>query len=198
MDFDQGKARIMDALLAHGINTVDLVFGESFGSATAAMMLLRQRVTAHSMILNGPQHMSLGPLNALVSWYIPRNQHRLVGNVAEARATGRFPWLLKAYTRSSDSSLARMFQPMAENISLETLKNAMSEALLLYDTIGAFPPDATAHVAVWRGAKEPNMRGAYASFAGCSPRSRTIPSPASDTARYCSILGWLLQKSRRL
>ena len=187
-----------DWLLARGINTVDLVFGESFGSATAAMMLLRRRVAVRSMILNGPQHMSPGPLNALLSWCIPRNQHRLVRNVAKTKATGRFPWLLKAYTRSSDASLARMFQPMAGNVSLKTLQNAMSEALSLYDTIGSYPPDATARVAVWRGAKEPNMRGAYASFAGCSPRSRTIPSPASDTARYCSILGWLLQRSRRL
>jgi pimeloyl-ACP methyl ester carboxylesterase len=87
---------VEDWLLAHGISTVDLVFGESFGSATAAMMLLRQRVAVHSMILNGPQHMSLGPLNTLVSWCIPRNQHRLVRNVAKTKATGRFPWLLKA------------------------------------------------------------------------------------------------------
>lgn len=66
---------------------------------------------------------------------------------------------------------------MAENISLETLKNAMSEALLLYDTIGAFPPDATAHVAVWRGAKEPNMRGALRELRKVFPALEDHPFP---------------------
>ena len=164
-------------LLSHGINTVDLVFGESFGSATAAMMLLRRRVAVRSMILSGPQHMSLGPLNALVSWYIPRNQHRLVRSITKTKMTGRFPWLLKAYTRSSDASLARMFQPMAENISLETLQNAMSEALSLYDTIGSCPPDATARVAVWRGAKEPNMKGALRELRKVFPALEDHPFP---------------------
>ena len=173
----ESALHVEDWLLARGINTVDLVFGESFGSAMAAMLFLRRHIEVRAMVLNGPQHMSLGPLNALISWYIPRNQHRLVGNVAEAKATGRFPWLLKAYTRSSDASLARMFQPMAGNISLETLQNAMSEALSLYDTIGSYPPDATARVAVWRGAKEPNMRGALRELRKVFPALEDHPFP---------------------
>lgn len=174
---EESAQHVEDWLLAHGINTVDLVFGESFGSATAAMLFLRRHIEVHSMILNGPQHMSLGPLNTLISWYIPRNQHRLLNNVAEAKATGHFPWLLKAYTRSSDASLARMFQPMAENISLETLQNAMSEALLLYDAIGSYPPDATARIVVWRGAKEPNMRGALRRLRKVFPALEDHPFP---------------------
>ena len=174
---EESSWHVEDWLLAHSIETIDLVFGESFGSATAAMLFLRRRVKVRSMILNGPQYMGLGPLNALVSWYIPRSQHRLVDNVAEAKATGSFPWLLKAYTRSSDASLARMFQPMAENISLETLQNAMSEALSLYDTIGSYPPDAAAHVAVWRGAKEPNMRDALRELRKVFPALEDHPFP---------------------
>ena len=67
--------------------------------------------------------------------------------------------------------------PMAENISLETLQNAMSEALLLYDAIGSYPPDATARVAVWRGAKEPNMRGALRRLRKVFPALDDHPFP---------------------
>ena len=51
---EESARHVEDWLLAHGICTVDLVFGESFGSATAATMLLRHRVAVRSMILNGP------------------------------------------------------------------------------------------------------------------------------------------------
>ena len=46
------------------------------------------------------------------------------------------------------------------NVSYDTLKNAMSEALRLYETIDGFSPDPSARVAVWYGAKESNMKTA--------------------------------------
>ena len=43
---------------------VDLLFGESLGCATAAIIFYRQSVQVDYLILNGAQHIDLGPLNA--------------------------------------------------------------------------------------------------------------------------------------
>ena len=41
-----------------------------------------------------------------------------------------------------------------------TLQNCAKEALQLYRDIDAYAPDPNAQVAVWYGAKEPNMKKA--------------------------------------
>lgn len=123
---------------------IELVFGESFGCATAGMLFHRQRVKVGSMILSGPQHMSLGILTGAMKAIIPRNQHRLLYHI-QARKT--LPWLLKLYTRTDDEKLLAQFRNVPPNISFVTLKNAMDEALRLYETIDSFEPEPAARVA---------------------------------------------------
>ena len=147
------ESYIRDHLDGH----IDLIFGESFGSATAGALFHRQRVRADSLILSGPQYMSLGIFNGFVTKGIPRNQYRLYSRIRDKK---KLPWLLKLYTRSDDASLLAQFSATPENISLETLQNCAKEALQLYRDIDAYAPDPNAKVAVWYGAKEPNMKKA--------------------------------------
>ena len=70
----------------------DLVFGESFGCATAGMLFHRKKVTVGSLIMNGPQYMNIGILSGLMSAIIPRNQYRLLYSIQERK---KLPWLLK-------------------------------------------------------------------------------------------------------
>ena len=86
---------------------VNLIFGESFGSATAGTLFHRQRVQADSLILSGPQYMNLGIINGFVTKVIPRNQYRLYNKLQDRK---KLPWLLKLYTRSDDESLLHSFQ----------------------------------------------------------------------------------------
>lgn len=136
---------------------IKLVFGESFGCATAGMLFHRQQVKVDALIMNGPQYMKLGLLTGLMAAIIPRNQHRLLYNIQTRK---RLPWLLKLYTRTDDEKLLAQFRNVPPNISFATLKNAMGEALRQYETIDGFEPDPSARVAVWYGAKEPNMKTA--------------------------------------
>ncbi len=145
---------------------IDLVFGESFGSATAAMLFSRQKVQVDAMILSGPQYMGLGPLNGFVTGYIPRNQFRLLDRVQNRK---KLPWLLKLYTRSDDAALLEQFKNVPAGISLETLKNCAAEALRLYGTIDTLEPDEDAKVGVWYGEKEPNMKKALAKLRRAFP-----------------------------
>lgn len=147
------EAYIRDHLDGH----VDLIFGESFGSATAGTLFHRQRVRADSLILSGPQYMSLGVFNGFVTKGIPHNQYRLYSRIRDRK---KLPWLLKLYTRSDDESLLAQFSATPENISLQTLQNCAKEGLRLYRDIDAYAPDPNAKVAVWYGAKEPNMKKA--------------------------------------
>ena len=144
---------IRDKLNGH----IDLIFGESFGSATAGTLFHRQRVQADSLILSGPQYMNLGIFNGFVANVIPRNQYRLYSKIRDRK---KLPWLLKLYTRSDDESLIAQFSAAPKNITLQTLQNCAKEALELYKDIDAYAPDPNAKVAVWYGAKEPNMKKA--------------------------------------
>ena len=92
------EAYIRDHLDGH----VDLIFGESFGSATAGALFHRQKVQTDSLILNGPQYMNLGIFNGFVTKVIPHNQYRLYSKIQDQK---KLPWLLKLYTRSDDESL---------------------------------------------------------------------------------------------
>ena len=51
---------------------IQLVFGESFGSATAAELFNRKNVQIDSMILSGPQYVNLGILDWFLKIYIPK------------------------------------------------------------------------------------------------------------------------------
>ena len=153
---------------------VDLVFGESFGCASAGMLFHRQKVRVSSLILSGPQYMRLGPLTGLLAAIIPRNQYRLMYNV---RTRKKLPWLLKLYTRTKDADLLAQFRYVPPNISLATLKNCMREALQLYETIDGFAPVPKAKVAVWYGAKEPNMRTALEKLKRAWPELEEHPFP---------------------
>lgn len=147
------EKHIQDNLDGH----VNLIFGESFGSATAGTLFHRQRVQADSLILSGPQYMNLGIFNGFVTKVIPRNQYRLYNKLQDRK---KLPWLLKLYTRSDDESLIAQFSATPENITLHTLQNCAKEGLQLYRDIDAYVPDPNAKVAVWYGAKEPNMKKA--------------------------------------
>ena len=96
------EAYIWDKLGGH----IDLVLGESFGSATAGTLFHRQRVRVDSLILSGPQYMSLGVFNGFVTKVIPHNQYRLYSRIRDKK---KLPWLLKLYTRSDDASLLAQF-----------------------------------------------------------------------------------------
>ena len=153
---------------------VDLVFGESFGCATAGMLFHRQCVKAGSMILNGPQYMNLGVMNGVMKAIIPRNQYRLLYSIQTRK---KLPFLLKLYTRTDDEKLLSQFKNVPQNISFDTLRNAMDEALRLYETIDGFRPDPSARVAVWYGAKEPNMKKALQKLKRAWPNLMDHPFP---------------------
>ena len=153
---------------------IDLVFGESFGCATAGMLFHRRRVKVGSMILSGPQYMDLGALNVLMSAIIPRNQYRLLYSIQTRK---KLPLLLKLYTRADDDKLLAQFGNVPPSISFATLKNAMEESLRLYEAIDAFLPDPDARVAVWYGAKEPNMKKALEKLRRAFPNAEEHPFP---------------------
>lgn len=162
------EAYIRDHLKGH----IDLIFGESFGCATAGTLFRRQRVQADSLILSGPQYMSLGVFNGFVTKVIPRNQYRLYSRIQGRK---KLPWLLKLYTRSDDESLLAQFSATPKNVSLETLQNCAKEALQLYRDIDAYAPDPNAKAAVWYGAKEPNMKKAVQKLKRAFPALEVRP-----------------------
>lgn len=165
------EAYISDNLEAH----VDLVFGESFGSASAGLLFHRQKVKIDSVIMNGPQYMKLGFLTGLLGRIIPKNQYRLIEKVKSGRESGKMPLMLKLYTRADDANMLKMFEAMPDNITLKTLQNCMNEAICLYDTIDAFEPDPNAKVSVWHGTGEPNMKTALKKLKRAFPNLEDHP-----------------------
>lgn len=154
---------------------IDLVFGESFGLATAGMLFHRQKARIGSLIMSGPQYMRLGALTGLVKRVIPKNQYGLVQKVRSGREGGRMPLMLKLYTRADDENMLKMFEAMPDNITLKTLQNCMEEALRLYEVIDRFEPDPDAKVSVWHGAKEPNMKKALEKLRRAFPAMEDRP-----------------------
>ncbi len=153
---------------------IDLVFGESFGCATAGALFHRQRVRVDSLIMSGPQYMSLGPFNGFVTKVIPRNQYRLLGKIQGRK---KLPLLLKLYTRTDDDKLLQQFSAVPPNISPETLQNCAREALRLYEEIERYKPDPEAKVGIWYGAKEPNMTKAVQKLKRAFPGVEFRPFP---------------------
>lgn len=154
---------------------IHLVFGESFGAATAGLLFHRQKVKVDSLIMSGPQYMNLGIFNKILLGVIPNNQYRLIQKVKAGRESGKMPLLLKLYTHADDANMLEMFKAMPENITLNTLKNCTAEALKLYDTIDAFEPEPNARVSVWYGAKEPNMKKALKKLMRAFPNAENHP-----------------------
>ncbi len=153
---------------------VDLVFGESFGCATAGTLFHRNRVRADSLIMSGPQYMSLGIFSGFVTNVIPRNQYRLLGKVQRQK---KLPLLLKLYTRTDNEKLLQQFAAIPLNISPETLRNCARESLQLYKEIDLYKADSAAKVAVWYGAKEPNMKKAVQKLKQAFPNAELHPFP---------------------
>jgi len=169
----EASAQKLEAYIRDNLDgQVDLIFGESFGSATAGTLFHRQKVQADSLILSGPQYMSLGIFNGFVTRVIPHNQYRLYSKIQGRK---KLPWLLKLYTRSDDESLLAQFSATPENISLTTLQNCAKEGLELYKEIDAYVPDPKAKVAVWYGAKEPNMKKAVRKLKRAFPALKVHP-----------------------
>ena len=132
--------------------TEETTFTTSAASAEKLEAYIRNKLDGYV-----PQYMSLGVFNGFVTKVIPHNQYRLYSKIQGKK---KLPWLLKLYTRSDDESLLAQFSATPENISLETLQNCAKEGLQLYRDIDAYAPDPKAKVAVWYGAKEPNMKKA--------------------------------------
>ena len=151
---------------------VDLVFGESFGCATAGMLFHRKKAKVGSLIMSGPQYMNIGVLSGIRAAIIPRNQFRLLHNIQERK---KLPWLLKLYTRTDDKKLLAQFESVPQNISLETLRNCTREALALYEQIERFEPEPEARVSIWYGAKEPNMKKAVEKLKRAFPNAEERP-----------------------
>lgn len=151
---------------------IDLVFGESFGCATAGMLFHRQNVTVKSLILSGAQYMSLGILNPLFAAIVPQSQYKLLQKV---QSVERLPWMLRMYTRGDEEKLRNQLKYTAKNVSLATLRNCTSEALKLYDTIDRFPVRPDAKVGIWYGTLEPNMKKAVAKLTRAFPNANVHP-----------------------
>ena len=169
----EASAETVEAYIRERLDgEIDRVFGESFGCATAGMLFHRQKVKIGSMIMSGPQYMNIGIFNGLLKAIIPRNQYRLLGKI---QGQTKLPWLLKLYTRTVDEKLLQQFSAVPKNISLETLQNCTDEALRLYDAIDRFTPDPAARVAIWHGAKEPNMKTAVRKLKRAFPNAEDHP-----------------------
>ena len=145
---------------------VDMVFGESFGSATALMLFHRQCVSVRSMILCGPQYMKGGIVGTLMRKIVPHSQYHMLKHI---QSVHRLPLLMRLYTRGDDKKLLEQFKYAPANVSLETLKNCVNESLSLYSAVDGFEPRPNAKVAVWHGANEPNMRKALEKLRGAYP-----------------------------
>ena len=156
----------------HFNGQVDLVFGESFGCATAGMLFHRKKVAVGSLIMSGPQHMNIGVFSGILAAIIPRNQYRLLHNIQERK---KLPWLLKLYSRADDEKLLTQFENVPQYISLETLQNCTREALGLYEQIDRFEPEPEARVSIWYGAKEPNMKKAVVKLKRAFPNAEERP-----------------------
>lgn len=154
---------------------IGLVFGESFGCATAFELFHDKTVQVDAMIVSGPQYMDFGPLNAFLKSYVPRNQYNLIRKVQAAQETKKLPWMLKLFTRTDDEKLLCQFGALAPNISLETLRNCTAEAFRLYGELEKRKPHSSAKVAIWYGGKEPNMKKAVEKITRAYPNAEDHP-----------------------
>ena len=86
---------------------------------------------------------------------------------------------------------------MPPNISFATLKNAMDEALRLYETIDGFRSDPSARVAVWYGAKEPHMKTALQKLKRAWPSLEDHPFPGLGHGEIMAHPGLIAEEIRK-
>ena len=170
---------------------VDMVFGESFGCATAGMLFHRKKVTVGTLILSGPQYMNIGILSGVLSAIIPRNQYRLLYSIQERK---KLPWLLKLYTRTDDEKLLNQFRNVPPGISLATLQNCTRESLALYEQIDRFAPEPEARVSIWYGAKEPNMKKAVKKLKRAFPNAEDHPFEGLGHGEIIAHPDWMARE----
>lgn len=153
---------------------IQLVFGESFGSASAAALFARKDVKVERLIMNGPQYMDFGLFNGLIR-KIPKNQYRFLSRKEEFLKKGKMPFMMKLFTRSDDQAMLSMLKKIPDNISFETLNNCTKEALKMYSELEGRTPDPDAKVSIWHGAKEPNMKKAIVTIRKIYPNAEDHP-----------------------
>lgn len=176
---------------------IHLVFGESFGCATAFELIRDKSVRVDAMIVSGPQYMDFGPLNILFGKIVPRNQYNLIQKVQSAKETRKLPWMLKLFTRTDDEKLLCQFGAMPPNISKETLQNCTDEALRLYGELDKLEPDSNAKVAIWYGGKEPNMKKAVEKITRAYPNAEDHPFPSFGHGEIMTHPELIAQEIRR-
>ncbi|MBR1797781.1 MAG: alpha/beta hydrolase [Clostridiales bacterium] len=167
--------KLAEELRERGIEEVELVFGESFGSATTAVIFNSQEIKVKSIIMNGPQYFDFGFLTRPIASIIPKNQYRFLGKMDKAQKKGKIPLMLKLFTRSSDENMLGMFAKMPGNISYETLRNCTEEGISLYNSMSEFDVRPDAKVSVWHGQKEPNMKKAVLAIRKIYPNMEDHP-----------------------
>ncbi|MBQ7433055.1 MAG: alpha/beta hydrolase [Lachnospiraceae bacterium] len=188
----KASAASVEAYLAQKkYDSLALVFGESFGCATAVTMFRNQNIRIDSMILSGPQYMNFGILNGFFKNYIPKHQHKLLKKV---KSTTKVPWMLKAFTRSDDTKMLKMFGAAAENVSLETLRNCTDEAFRLYADMETFERRADVKVSVWHGEKEPNMKKAILAIRNIYPAAEDHPFEGLGHGDIIGEPEWMAQE----
>ena len=154
---------------------IQLVFGESFGSASAAALFARNDVKVERLIMNGPQYMNLGILNKVIIEKIPKNQYKFLSRKEEVQKNGKIPFMMKLFTRTDDKAMLAMLKKIPDNISYETLNNCMKEALRMYSDLEKNAPNPLAKVSIWYGEKEPNMKKAVSTIKKVYPNAEDHP-----------------------
>ena len=154
-----------------GYDHIRLVFGESFGCATATAMFQNQNISIDSMIVSGPQCID-GILNGFFGSYVAKYQYKLLRKM---KSTSKVPWLLNVFTHSDEENMLKMFRAAADHVTLETIQNCDKEALRLFRDIDAYEKRPDAKVGIWYGEKEPNMKKALKILKKIYPASEDHP-----------------------
>ena len=170
---------------------IQLVFGESFGSASAAALFSRRDVTVERLIMNGPQYMDLGLLNKIIIEKIPGNQYKFLSKKEEVLKKGKMPFMMKLFTRTDDKAMLSMLAKIPDNISYETLNNCMEEALRMYGELEKRTPDLEAKVSIWHGAKEPNMKKAIIAIRKIYPNAEDHPFEGIGHGEILAYPEWM-------
>lgn len=170
---------------------IQLVFGESFGSASAAALFSRRDVTVERLIMNGPQYMDLGLLNKIIIEKIPGNQYRFLSKKEEVLKKGKMPFMMKLFTRTDDKAMLSMLAKIPDNISYETLNNCKEEALRMYGEFEKRTSDLEAKVSIWHGAKEPNMKKAIIAIRKIYPNAEDHPFEGIGHGEILAYPEWM-------
>ena len=167
--------KIAEYINSHLDGNIQLVFGESFGCASAAALFNSKLARVDAMILNGAQCMDFGIFTDLIMDIIPKNQYSFIRKLERTKKTGKMPVMMKLFTHTKEQNMMDMLGKISPNISLETLENCVKEAKKLYKDIERYTPDKNAKVSIWYGAKEPNMKKAIKILRSVYPNAEEHP-----------------------